>query len=69
MTKDELIVKQQLEIERLKSNQDHNKRMLKKLFGEFYSCGAPLNDNILKFDRTQLLWCLDVYIIIEDIIP
>ena len=53
MTKDELIVKQQLEIEELKKQEaDFFSRML-SIYGELYNIGAPLNDNIDGFNAKQ----------------
>jgi hypothetical protein len=67
MTKDELIVKQQLEIEEFKKSREHNKEILKELHMKFYAIGAPLNDNILQFNRKQQLWCCDVINLIKSI--
>jgi len=51
--KNELIVKQQLEIEALKQQEtDFYSRML-SIYGELYNIGAPLNDNIDGFTAKQ----------------
>ena len=65
MTKDELITKQQLEIEQYKQDEEENRNTLRSLEGMFYSIGAPLNDNILKFNNDQLKWCFKTYDLIE----
>ena len=57
MTQEELITKQQLEIERYKQIFKEDKSSLLLLLGNFYSIGAPLNDNMLSFNKDQLLWC------------
>jgi hypothetical protein len=68
MTKEELIVNQQLEIENYKENISHNKEIVKQLQGKLYSIGAPLNDNILNFNHKQLVWLASVSELIEEII-
>lgn len=65
MTKDELIVKQQLHIERLTTQLKENKQLKKDLLGLFYNIGQPLNDNILQFNKDQLRWCIKVVESIE----
>jgi len=65
MSKDELISKQQLELEDLKEQLRENKETLEELHGKFYNIGAPLNDNILKFNDKQLSWCGSVYLLIK----
>jgi len=65
MTKDELISKQQLEIEEYKKMINENKKILSDLKGVFYSIGAPLNDNVLQFNNKQLAWCFKTFRLIE----
>jgi len=60
MTKEELIVKQQLEIENYKEIFKSNKEIIDSLYMDFYAIGRPLNDNILNFNREQLIWCWNV---------
>ena len=60
MTKDELITKQQLEIEELKKDFKENEKLRKEIRGMFYNIGQPLNDNILKMNNKQMRWCFDV---------
>lgn len=66
MNKDELIAKQQLEIEEMKMKLISNNETYKQLHGMFYSIGAPLNDNILKMNVDQLRWCSKVYNLITE---
>ncbi len=65
MTKDELIVKQQLEIEEYKAQLTENKEILKTLHYKFAGIGQPLNDNVLKFNSDQIRWCLQIQNLIE----
>ncbi len=67
MTKDELITKQQLEIESLRGGIEENKRIRKMLLNKFYSIGAPLNDNVLMFNKAQIEWCFKVVELIKEI--
>ena len=67
MTTEELITKQQLEIEQYKSMLEENKEILKAIKGKLYSIGQPLNDNVLKFNKDQLIWCMGLADIIESI--
>lgn len=69
MTKDELIAKQQLELEDYKSTLEANKGILKNIHGMFYSIGAPLNDNKLEFNKAQRNWCHEVVELIESLNP
>lgn len=67
MTKDELITKQQLEIEEYKIILQENKKLLKLLRGKFYNIGQPLNDNVLQFNKEQQRWCFEVFNLIEQL--
>lgn len=67
MSKDELIARQQLEIEQYKLASEENQKICKDLHLRFYAIGAPLNDNILKFDKAQMLWALEVFQLTEKI--
>ena len=60
MTKDELIAKQQLEIEDYKAQLIENTKIGREIKGKFYNIGAPLNDNILQFNKEQKKWCFQV---------
>ena len=60
MTKDELIAKQQLEIEDYKAQLIENTKIGREIKGKFYNMGAPLNDNILQFNKDQMKWCFQV---------
>lgn len=53
MTKDELIVKQQLEIEGLKDQIKEYDTSMNYIHGELYNVGAPLNDNCDGFNFQQ----------------
>ena len=48
MKKNELIVKQQLELEKYKEMLEENKKLKSKIIGKFYGCGQPLNDNVCR---------------------
>jgi hypothetical protein len=67
MTKDELITKQQLEIEEYKQKLIENVEIKKKLEMRFYAMGQPLNDNCLQFNKEQLKWCLKTVELVEDL--
>lgn len=67
MTRDELITKQQLEIEESRAALNDNAQILDKLHGQFYAIGAPLNDNVLQFNKEQMKWCFDVVNLIQQI--
>lgn len=60
MTKDQLITKQQLQIEEYKSLLEENSEIIQLLKNQFYCIGAPLNDNILQFNKAQQKWCREV---------
>ena len=53
MTKDELIVKQQLEIEGLKGEIECYESSMFMIRGYLYNIGAPLNDNCEGFNKNQ----------------
>lgn len=65
--KDKLIAKQALEIEELKRMLIANDKLKRSLRGKFYNIGAPLNDNVLKFNQHQLNWCRRVVELVEDV--
>ena len=65
MTKDELITKQQLQIEEYKHIFEENSKIIKSLNGMFYNIGQPLNDNVLRFNKDQQKWCFGVIDLIE----
>ena len=67
MKKDELIVKQQLEIEKYKEMLEENKKLKSKIIGKFYGCGQPLNDNILQMNKAQMNGCFEVVGLVEDL--
>ncbi len=67
MTKNELIAKQQIQIEEYKAMLDENSEIIKSLNGKFYSIGAPLNDNVLQFNKDQQKWCFGVVELIEEL--
>lgn len=54
MTKDELITKQQLEIEGLKEEVERYRTAYKKVGSIIYCIGGPLNDNYLQYSRKQM---------------
>ena len=67
MTKDELIAKQQLEIEDYKAQLIENTKIGRDIKGKFYNIGAPLNDNILQFNKDQMKWCFQVVELVEQL--
>lgn len=67
MAKEELITKQQLEIEEYEKQIEENKKLLKKIRLQFIAIGAPLNDNSLQFNNKQIAWCANVLEMIEQI--
>jgi hypothetical protein len=60
MTKDELITKQQLQIEEYKELMKDNKELRSQIIGKFYNIGQPLNDNVLQMNKKQMGWCFKV---------
>jgi len=58
MTKEELIAKQQLQIEEYKQMIQENTEIINDLKMRFYAIGQPLNGNMLMFNKEQLLWCI-----------
>lgn len=54
MTKEELITKQQLEIEDLKVKLSELQEAIKAASAHFTCIGGPLNDNFLEFDKRQI---------------
>lgn len=67
MTKDELITKQQLEIEEMKENLKSDSEIRWNLISMFYAVWWPLNDNILQFNLEQRKWLRWVVQTIETI--
>lgn len=67
MTKDKLIVKQQLELEELKTKLKQNRELFDELRWLFYGIGQPLNDNKLNFTDEQIKWCFKVYSTIKEL--
>ena len=67
MSELELIGKQQIEIEKLRSLLSDTNTILDELHRKFYGIGQPLNDNILQFNDAQLKWCASVFRLIEQI--
>lgn len=67
MTKEELITKQQLQIEEFKENFEENSRIQSEIIGKFYNIGQPLNDNKLQMNKDQKRWCQRVVDLAEEI--
>lgn len=67
MTKDELIAKQQLQIEEYKQMLEENSELIKDLKMMFFAIGQPLNDNVLMFNKEQLLWCFKTVELVESL--
>lgn len=60
MTNDELITKQQLEIEELKTLIKENESQKEKVHCLLFNIGAPLNDNLLNFNKEQRRWLYQI---------
>jgi hypothetical protein len=56
MTKDELITKQQLEIENLKDLLKDVGLSVKYMHRNLYAIGAPLNDNCIGLNEEQVIY-------------
>lgn len=56
MTKDELIAKQQLEIEELKDRLNEMRESMRKINNALFCIGGPLNDNKLGFTHDQKVY-------------
>jgi len=56
MTQEELITKQQLRIEELEDELNGYKADFGTIYTMLYAVGAPLNDNVLGFNKEQLKW-------------
>ena len=54
MKVEELICKQQLELEELKTKVSSFEDAFKRIRANLYSIGAPLNDNFLEYRKDQL---------------
>lgn len=54
MTEQELITKQQLEIEELKQENEKTKESLRDIYNIIHQIGGPLNDNFYQFNDRQL---------------
>lgn len=67
MTKDELITKQQLQLEEYKIAMKENAKLKHDLTMRFVAIGQPLNDNRLQFNKDQQKWCFGVLELIESI--
>jgi hypothetical protein len=67
ITPEELIAKQQLEIENLKLLLKENSELISELSNSFYSVGAPLNDNVVKMNKEQMKWCFGVAELVQQI--
>ena len=67
MTQEELITKQQLQIEVMKQILESNVKIIRELKNRFYGIGQPLNDNNLQFNPNQLGWCYKTLELIDDL--
>lgn len=67
MSKDELITKQQLEIEEYRVLFTDIANVRDKLMGQLFSIGAPLNDNRLQFNAKQRIWCHEVASLVDQL--
>jgi hypothetical protein len=55
MTKDELIAKQQIEIEELNEENQSFRKARGRALGHIYCIGGPLNDNKLGYSKAQMV--------------
>ena len=67
MTSEELIGKQQLEIEKYKKAFEENRELIKDITCKFVCIGQPLNDNLLQFNKEQIKWCFEVLSLVEQL--
>lgn len=67
MTPEELISKQQLEIEKYKKAFEENKELINDITCKFVCVGQPLNDNLLQFNKEQIKWCFEVFSLVEQL--
>ena len=67
MTVEELVTKQQLEIERYKSILENNEKIIDNLHYKIHGIGQPLNDNCLEFNNKQLKWAQEVLDLVESL--
>lgn len=65
MTKDELIAKQQLELEELKEQVKNKNAGLRDIHLQLISIGGPLNDNMDRYTPKQLLRFQRILFIVE----
>jgi len=67
MTVEELVTKQQLEIEGMRGLLAEVARLKSSLRGRLVGIGQPLNDNLLMMDRKQLAWCFAIERLVEQL--
>lgn len=67
MTKDELIAKQQLEIEEMRLILNENENIISDLHFKIHGIGQPLNDNNLNFNKDQMFWVTQVLELVEQL--
>jgi len=67
MIVEQLVTKQQLEIERYKSILENNELIINDLHGLIHGIGQPLNDNCLEFNNKQLKWVQGVLDLVESL--
>jgi hypothetical protein len=58
--KEESIINLLIEKDKYKKLSEDYQDILQWILTKCYSIGAPLNDNILKFNDRQLKWLLDI---------
>jgi len=46
---------------------EEDSEIRKSLMGKFYNMGAPLNDNVLQFNKDQQKWCFGVVALVEQL--
>ncbi len=67
MRVEELICKQQLELEDLKTKVASFEDAFKRIHANLYSVGAPLNDNFLEYRKEQLAVFFRIASIMEEL--
>ena len=55
MSKDELIAKQQIQIEEQKEKINNLEEVEKRIHSHIYCCSGPLNGNLLGYSGTQMV--------------
>jgi len=60
MSKEQSVLNLLVEKDKYKNLSEEYKEVLEWILAKCYSIGAPLNDNILKFNNKQLLFLINI---------